>query len=303
MPSRLPYNSVSRVLYVGHSYRHTLAESNIGPNLHTLLFSLAGRPTRESIYNMLRTILCRPLVLLSTTKDIQRVQRTFSTGRSSSPPFKVDLKRADNAMASNSILNAPLEERRSSEDVLNLGTASSFDLHALRTRFRELSNQSAILVRRRADAFTAKTASTFSQLGSHLNRVTGYEEIEALKRQVVEQGKSKSLSQGLPYIYGIYSTEARIAATRQAAREAKTVYGEAVVQRSNSQREVNDLLQRKSKWTDSDVSRFTTLVRQDHLYEQEEARAKAAMVSVDDAVDREFSRLCVLYSSSSVLLD
>lgn len=87
-----------------------------------------------------------------------------------------------------------------------------------------------------------------------------------------------------------------MATIRQAAREAKKTYDEAVVRRSSSQREVNDLLQRKSNWTDSDVSRFTTVVRQDHLYEQEELRAKAAAALADDAVDREFSQLCVLLS-------
>lgn len=89
----------------------------------------------------------------------------------------------------------------------------------------------------------------------------------------------------------IFFSEATINVTRQALRQSKTAYERAVVQRSNSQREVNDLLQRKSNWTDSDVSRFTTLVRQDHLYEQEEVRAKAAVDEMEDAVEREFSQL------------
>jgi sensitive to high expression protein 9 len=80
-------------------------------------------------------------------------------------------------------------------------------------------------------------------------------------------------------------------ATRQAARDAKASYAAAVMQRSNSQREVNDLLQRKSLWTDGDVGRFTTLVRQDHLYEQEEARTKASVDETEAAVEREFSEL------------
>lgn len=68
-------------------------------------------------------------------------------------------------------------------------------------------------------------------------------------------------------------------------------YEEAVLHRSTSQREVNDLLQRKSMWTDNDVSRFTTLVREDHLHEQEEARAKAAAHNTEEAVEKEFSQL------------
>lgn len=87
------------------------------------------------------------------------------------------------------------------------------------------------------------------------------------------------------------SAEERINVAREAARKAKVAYEEAVVQRSNSQHEVNDLLQRKSTWLDSDVGRFTTIVRQDHLYEQEEARAKAAVQETENVVDRELSNL------------
>ncbi|KAI8986082.1 Mdm33 family-domain-containing protein [Trametes punicea] len=127
-------------------------------------------------------------------------------------------------------------------------------------------------MRERGDQFTGRVARTFARLGSELNRVTGYEEIEALKRRVVEQ-------------------EARIHHAREAAREAKEAYDRAVLQRAKSQREVNDLLQRKSHWTDDDVSRFTTLVREDHAREHDEARAKAAAAAAEDAVEREFSEL------------
>jgi len=137
---------------------------------------------------------------------------------------------------------------------------------------REWSEWAGLTVKSHADNFTATTKTAFSELGSQLNRVTGYEAIEALKSQVTEQ-------------------ETRMNATRQAARQAKDAYDHAVSQRSNSQREVNDLLQRKSNWSDNDVSRFTTLIRQDHLYEQDEARAKAKVDETEDAVEREFSKL------------
>jgi len=149
---------------------------------------------------------------------------------------------------------------------------SPYDIEIVKQRIRAWKEQAAIVLRSRTDDFTASTKATFSQLGSELNRVTGYEAIEALKRDVAEQEKC-------------------IIAARQAARQAKTAYEEAAIQRSNSQREVNDLLQRKSSWTDGDVGRFTTLVRQDHLYEQEELRAKTAVDESEDAVEREFSHL------------
>jgi sensitive to high expression protein 9 len=86
-------------------------------------------------------------------------------------------------------------------------------------------------------------------------------------------------------------TELKLKATRQAAKDAKGGYASAVVKRSESQREVNDLLQRKSNWQDGDVSRFTALVRLDHAFVQEEAEAKAAVDVLEETVDREFSEL------------
>ncbi|KAJ3850825.1 Mdm33 family-domain-containing protein [Lentinula lateritia] len=145
-------------------------------------------------------------------------------------------------------------------------------LDELKEKLLKWVNDRAFHFRRRADNFTGATKVRLSGLGAELNKVTGYEEIDALKRQVVEQ-------------------EARIETTRQAARAAKVNHDEAVVRRSKSQREVNDLLQRKSSWTDEDVIRFTSLVREDHLLEQEEARAKLAVEEAENAVENEFTEL------------
>lgn len=169
---------------------------------------------------------------------------------------------------------------------------SAYDLEVVKQRIREWTDQAAITLRERADDFTVQTKSTFSQLGAHLNKMTGYEEIEALKKGVVEQGSFIQICQGFLLKRRFMNfVEEKIKLTRQAAKQAKLAYEQAVVQRSNSQREVNELLQRKSLWTDSDVGRFTTLVRQDHLYEQEEARAKAAVDETEAAVEREFTQL------------
>jgi sensitive to high expression protein 9, mitochondrial len=155
---------------------------------------------------------------------------------------------------------------------------------------KEWTETTAVAVRNRSDDFTSRTQSTFSQLGSQMNKITGYEEIETLKQQVVQQGSSKEV-----YIRSIsdypFNLEGRINLARQAARAAKLAYNAAVLQRSNSQREVNDLLQRKSSWTDIDVSRFTALVRLDHSHEQDEARAKESVDETEAAVEMEFSTL------------
>lgn len=85
--------------------------------------------------------------------------------------------------------------------------------------------------------------------------------------------------------------ERKMTEVREAARVAKEDYEKAVARRANSQREVNDLLQRKSSWTDVDVMRFTELVRQDHLHEQEEAQAKTAVAETDSMVETQFNEM------------
>jgi sensitive to high expression protein 9 len=55
------------------------------------------------------------------------------------------------------------------------------------------------------------------------------------------------------------------------------------------QREVNDLLQRKSHWSESDVSRFTELVRRDHINEQEEKDQKIRFEEEELKVEKGFS--------------
>ena len=80
------------------------------------------------------------------------------------------------------------ESKTSSESSSESPRLSSYHAEIVKQRIREWAEHGAIVLRNRADGFTATTKATFSQLGSELNRVTGYEEIEALKRKVVDQG-------------------------------------------------------------------------------------------------------------------
>ncbi|KAJ7134350.1 Mdm33 family-domain-containing protein [Mycena epipterygia] len=168
--------------------------------------------------------------------------------------------------------SASSETSASEPQLLEHGGSSSKHTSELKDRLRKWTDNTAIAVRDRADEFTSTTKTTLSQLGFQLNRMTGYEEIEALKRRVAEQ-------------------ETRINEARNAARTAKTAYDLAVVQRSNSQREINDLLQRKSNWNQADIARFTTLVPQDHSFEQAEVHARTAAHQAEEAVEHEFTEL------------
>lgn len=63
------------------------------------------------------------------------------------------------------------------------GAASLF-----RGSIAKATGNTAINIRKRADGFTSVTQALFSELGGQLNRATGYEEIEQLKKKVQEQG-------------------------------------------------------------------------------------------------------------------
>ncbi|KAJ6466420.1 Mdm33 family-domain-containing protein [Mycena sanguinolenta] len=191
----------------------------------------------------------------------------------SATPFRRNVVRSLPPEPESEAEHRPVDSPESTRPLLEEPVASSSQpASELKERVRQWTEQGAIAVRTRADEFTTNTRTALSQLGLRLNKITGYEEIEALKRQVVEQ-------------------ETRINAARNAARSAKTAYDIAVVQRSNSQREINDLLQRKSTWNQADIARFTTLIPQDHTFEQEEVQARAAVHNAEETVEREFTEL------------
>jgi len=135
---------------------------------------------------MLRTTLSRQLLI----RRFSASTPTWSTTRPP-PPSPDDYGKTTSVQRPDENLKASPEDSPSSTNPSNSHNPVSLDTYdpiLLKQRIREWSDQAAITVRTRADDFSATTKTTFSQLGTHLNRVTGYEEIEALKRQVVDQG-------------------------------------------------------------------------------------------------------------------
>jgi sensitive to high expression protein 9 len=86
-------------------------------------------------------------------------------------------------------------------------------------------------------------------------------------------------------------TEKQMQTLREVVRSAKAAYDEAVSIRAVSQSSVNSLLERKHAWTDSDVSRFATLVRADHTSNLAVANSSAALAEAELAADKAFSEL------------
>lgn len=53
---------------------------------------------------------------------------------------------------------------------------------------KDWTERTSIVIRTATDGYTTRAVRTFAQLGSELNKVTGYGEIELLKKRVKEQG-------------------------------------------------------------------------------------------------------------------
>ncbi|KAI4214960.1 MAG: hypothetical protein LQ351_002676 [Letrouitia transgressa] len=105
-----------------------------------------------------------------------------------------------------------------------------------------------------------------------LNDLTGYTGIESLKSSIAAQ-------------------ESLLSSTRARLQAARAAYTAAIQTRSASQREVNELLQRKHAWSALDLERFTALYRSDHANEQAEAKAQAELGRVEREAEESGERL------------
>jgi sensitive to high expression protein 9, mitochondrial len=75
--------------------------------------------------------------------------------------------------------------------------------------------------------------------------------------------------------------EEHVRQSRAIVRQAKETYSAAISRRSASQREVNELLQRKHTWSPADLERFTSLYRSDHANEVAETEAQETLAAAE----------------------
>ncbi|KAF8417057.1 putative mitochondrion biogenesis protein [Tirmania nivea] len=129
-----------------------------------------------------------------------------------------------------------------------------------------------IEISKRISAAMNDLQSTLFVAGKRLNEATGYAGIEQMKKAIEAQ-------------------EAHVRNSRAEVRAAKEAYQQAINRRSASQREVNELLQRKHAWSPSDLERFTSLYRNDHANEQEEVAAQERLAKAERVADEAQSLL------------
>ena len=117
---------------------------------------------------------------LSLTRARQ-VHRTFSTTR---------LRLSDkNGLPTHQhgLSNDPLKQ---GDGTIKSRQTDQHGFDAIKHQLRAWTTRNAIAIRQRMDVFSTNARIAFAQLGGRLNEVTGYHEIEQLKKLVVENGTS-----------------------------------------------------------------------------------------------------------------
>ncbi|CAG8770422.1 2937_t:CDS:1, partial [Cetraspora pellucida] len=78
---------------------------------------------------------------------------------------------------------------------------------------------------------------------------------------------------------------------RKCLATAKRAYEEIIAGRSATQREINELLQRKHQWSGDDVIRFTQLYKNEHTNEQIESAAREEFQKCEQKVEQGYTEL------------
>src|SRR6266404_179351 len=170
----------SRLEYAEITHSCTLSKTPTSlrppPPLHP---TICGRMLRSQALKILRTACPRvhAIFLASTPVSLNHHSRPHLTD----PPAETTSGLSSEPSASPSSPSPGLKFKEPS------------GLEDVQSTIRCWSEQHFIELRQRTDSLVARLATSFTRLGGEINRVTGYEEIETLKRQVVSQGRHASL--------------------------------------------------------------------------------------------------------------
>lgn len=103
-----------------------------------------------------------------------------------------------------------------------------------------------------------------SVASQHINAYTGtdFSGIEALRKEIIDQ-------------------EQKVRRYRAAVDESKASHHEAHANQTSAQREIVGLLERKSSWSPTDLERYMSLVRSEHLNERDVQIAKENLATAE----------------------
>ncbi|KAF2649232.1 hypothetical protein K491DRAFT_721861 [Lophiostoma macrostomum CBS 122681] len=127
---------------------------------------------------------------------------------------------------------------------------------------------------KRASEIMDELLPKLAQVTHKVNTYTGtdYSSIEALRREIMEQ-------------------EQLVKNRRLAIDQAKHTLDAAHAQQASAQKEVVALLERKHSWSATDLERYMTLIRSEHVNDQAVRQAKDAVLSAENALEEARSQL------------
>lgn len=163
---------------------------------------------------------------------------------------------------------APTKPSSRTSDLLSAtaaSTSSALPSHAEHRRW-QMSRDMTKMV----DGILARA----SVAGQHINQYTGtdYSGIETLRKGIIDQEQSAR-------------------DRHQAVEDAKTSHHDAYVRQAVAQKEIVSLLERKSSWSPSDLERYMTLVRSEHVNDQAVQAAKDSLAAAERELEETRSLL------------
>ncbi|KAK4617948.1 Sensitive to high expression protein 9, mitochondrial [Fulvia fulva] len=107
-----------------------------------------------------------------------------------------------------------------------------------------------------------------SLASQHINQYTGtdYSGIEALRKEIIDQ-------------------EQKVRSLHSEVEDSKSRHHEAYAKQTSAQREIVALLERKSSWSPSDLEKYMSLVRSEHLNDQDVQAAKDNLASAERSLE------------------
>lgn len=110
------------------------------------------------------------------------------------------------------------------------------------------------LLRQRREEIEPVLKKRLEELGRRWNAYSGYEEVTEAKAQTLE-------------------AEMYLKELRSQQNQWRNEYMNAINSRSNSQKTLNDLLNRRANWSEADISTYTQLLRSEHTQAKSEKEA------------------------------
>lgn len=142
--------------------------------------------------------------------------------------------------------------------------------------------------RRKVEYYVDSLQETIGAATKALNDITGYSNIQNLRNKITV-------------------LESELADVKTDVESCKTAYETAVEMRAKSQREVNELLQRKNVWTPDDLARFTKLYKDDASNLKKEQELKQRLSDLenleDKASDELYKAILIRYHEEQIWSD